>query len=160
MTEKLKKNYKLKHIWIPGQPDRTAIRKIISSLKPSLYPGFGMGGTTYIKFVTHSKYSDINTQEKFLHTKPVHKWLQTNDVTLQFHREVGLSSTTHSHSITQVVVPSWHVMAHGDAREGKWKGNWWMDWVASNLHTTSEHGVSSITTADAHTSAEPTPPPI
>jgi len=28
-----------------------------------------------------------------------------------------------------------------------------MEWVASNLHTTSEHGVSSITTADAHTSA-------
>jgi len=33
------------------------------------------------------------------------------------------------------------------------KGNWRMEWVASTLHTTSEHGVSSITTADAHTSA-------
>ena len=48
---------------------------------------------------------------------------------------------------------SWNVMAHGDAREGKWRGNWRMEWVASTLHTTSEHGVSSITTADAHTSA-------
>jgi hypothetical protein len=28
-----------------------------------------------------------------------------------------------------------------------------MKWVASTLHTTSEHGVSSITTADVHTSA-------
>jgi len=28
-----------------------------------------------------------------------------------------------------------------------------MQWVASTLHTTSEHGVSSITTADTHTSA-------
>jgi len=28
-----------------------------------------------------------------------------------------------------------------------------MEWVASTLHTTSEHCVSSITTADAHTSA-------
>jgi len=28
-----------------------------------------------------------------------------------------------------------------------------MEWVASTLHTTSEHGVSSITTADTHTSA-------
>jgi len=28
-----------------------------------------------------------------------------------------------------------------------------MEWVTSTLHTTSEHGVSSITTADAHTSA-------
>jgi len=44
-------------------------------------------------------------------------------------------------------------MAHGDTREGKWRGNWRMEWVSSTLHTTSEHGVSSITTADAHTSA-------
>ena len=28
-----------------------------------------------------------------------------------------------------------------------------MEWVAGTLHTTSEHGVSSITTADAHASA-------
>jgi len=39
------------------------------------------------------------------------------------------------------------------------------EWVASTLHTTSEHGVSSITTADAHTSAASSrlnwrPPPI
>jgi hypothetical protein len=44
-------------------------------------------------------------------------------------------------------------MVHGDTREGKWRGNWWTEWVASTLHTTSEHGASSITTADAHTSA-------
>jgi len=44
-------------------------------------------------------------------------------------------------------------MAHGDAREGNWRGNWRIHWVASTLHTTSEHGVSSITTAVAHTSA-------
>jgi len=48
---------------------------------------------------------------------------------------------------------SWNVMAHGDAREGKWRGNWRMEWVTSTLHTTSEHSVSSITTADAHNSA-------
>ena len=48
---------------------------------------------------------------------------------------------------------SWSVMAHGDAREEKWRGNWRKEWVASTLHATSEHGVSSITTADAHTSA-------
>ena len=51
------------------------------------------------------------------------------------------------------VESSWNEMAHGAAREGKWKGNWRMEWVASTLHTTSEHGVSSITTADEHTSA-------
>ena len=44
-------------------------------------------------------------------------------------------------------------MAHGDAREVKWKGNWWMEWVANTLHITSEHGVFRITTADAHASA-------
>jgi hypothetical protein len=44
-------------------------------------------------------------------------------------------------------------MAHGDAREGKWRGNWRIEWVASTLHITSEHGVSSITTAVVHTLA-------
>ena len=47
----------------------------------------------------------------------------------------------------------WNLMAHGDAREGKWRGNWRTEWVASTLHTNSEHGVSSITTAVAHISA-------
>jgi len=43
-------------------------------------------------------------------------------------------------------------MSHGDAREGKWRGNWRMELVASTIHTTSERGVSSITTADARNS--------
>jgi hypothetical protein len=43
----------------------------------------------------------------------------------------------------------WHTVTHGRRSE---RGNWPMEWVASTLHTTSEHGVSSITTADAHTS--------
>ena len=42
---------------------------------------------------------------------------------------------------------------HTNAREGKWRENWRMALVASTLHTTSEHGVSTITTADAHNSA-------
>jgi hypothetical protein len=45
------------------------------------------------------------------------------------------------------------MMARGDAWEGKWRGNWQMEWVASALYTTSEHGVSNVTTAGAHTSA-------
>jgi len=44
---------------------------------------------------------------------------------------------------------SWNAMA----RQGKWRGDWRMEWVDCTLHTYSEHGVSSITTADAHTSA-------
>jgi len=60
---------------------------------------------------------------------------------------------TRHQDLLSYVQSSWNVMAHGDAREGKWKGNWRMEWVASTLHTTSGHGVSSTTTADAHTSA-------
>jgi len=55
--------------------------------------------------------------------------------------------------LTLMVESRWNVMAHGDAREGKWRGNWRMELVPSTLNTTSENGVSSITTADAHTSA-------
>ena len=46
----------------------------------------------------------------------------------------------------------WNLVAHGDAREGKWRGNWRMEWVDYS-HATSERGLSSITQADAHTSA-------
>ena len=38
-------------------------------------------------------------------------------------------------------------------KEGKRRGKWQMEWVASTLYTTSGDGVSSITTADVHTSA-------
>ena len=51
-----------------------------------------------------------------------------------------------------MVESSWNVMAHGDAREGKWRGNWRIEWLASTLDTTTEHDVSSITNAVAHTS--------
>ena len=65
-----------------------------------------------------------------------------------------LSTSRKTHRFCkQQVEPCWNVVAHGDAREGKWRGNWRMEWVASTLHTTSKHGVSSITIADAHTSA-------
>jgi len=65
-----------------------------------------------------------------------------------------LQTRVPSYSFTVVQVDSsWNVMAHGDARVGKWRGNWRMEWVASTLYTTSQHGVSSITTADLNTSA-------
>jgi len=51
-----------------------------------------------------------------------------------------------------VVESSSYVMAQGDAREGNWTWNMWMECVASTLHTTSERGVSNITTADEHNS--------
>ena len=58
-----------------------------------------------------------------------------------------------NYACTMFVQTSWNVMAHGDALEAKWRGNWRLEWVASILYTTSEHGVSSITIADAHNSA-------
>jgi hypothetical protein len=67
--------------------------------------------------------------------------------------DVDLVSIPIKTSFTCRVESIWNVMAHGDARVGKWRGNWRMEWVAGTLHTTSEHGVSSITTADATTSA-------
>jgi hypothetical protein len=69
---------------------------------------------------------------------------------------VGVTFSTHAYftrTAKTYLERSWNVMAHGDAREGKWRGNWRMEWISSTLYTTSEHGVSSITTADAHTSA-------
>ena len=86
--------------------------------------------------------------------------LRYRTVTALRYRTVNSSLRLHSW-----VDSSWNVMAHGDAREGKRRGNWRMEWVASTLHTTSEHGVSSITQADAHTSAASSrlnwrPPPI
>jgi hypothetical protein len=53
------------------------------------------------------------------------------------------------HSQYSAVETWWHTVTHG---RGKWRENWQMEWVASTIHTTSEHGVSSITTADAHSS--------
>jgi len=34
-----------------------------------------------------------------------------------------------------VIESSWNVMAHGDAREVKWRGKWRMEWVASRVQT-------------------------
>ena len=42
------------------------------------------------------------------------------------------------------VESSRNVMAHSDAREGKWRENWRMECVASTLHTTWGLGVSSF----------------
>jgi len=44
----------------------------------------------------------------------------------------------------------WHKLTHGMGSEGE---SWWMDLLASTFHTTFEHVVSNIITAEAHTSA-------
>ena len=44
----------------------------------------------------------------------------------------------------------WHTVTHGKGSEGE---KYRMQMVASTLHTTAEHAVSNITTADLHVSA-------
>jgi hypothetical protein len=51
------------------------------------------------------------------------------------------------------VESSWNLMAHGDAGEGKWRGTLANGGGSQYSHSTSEHDVSSITNADAQTSA-------
>ena len=75
------------------------------------------------------------------------------------------NTLSHSDILRNVLDSSWNVMVHSDARGGKWRGNWRMEWVASTLHNTSKRGVSSIAAADAHASAVSSrlnwrPPPI
>jgi hypothetical protein len=71
--------------------------------------------------------------------------VQNNRRTIQWRRPWDHAGLNKQPMAQKAVESSWNVMAHGDAREGKWRGNWRMEWVASTLHTTSEHGVSSIT---------------
>ena len=80
--------------------------------------------------------------------------VRAQHITVSEYIKLGPHQSHELHWAGHIVVDSsWNVMAHGDARERKWRGKWRMEWVASTLHTTSEHGVSSITTADVHTSA-------
>jgi hypothetical protein len=102
-------------------------------------------------------------------TDPKHAWHTHTYIHIQthahIHRHKCRLTKANPYQWAQLVESSWNVMAHGDAREGKWRENWRMEWIANTLHTTSEHGVSNITTADAHTSFASSrlnwrPPPI
>jgi hypothetical protein len=49
----------------------------------------------------------------------------------------NLSSTILFYTAIIQLESSWNGMAHSDAREGRWSGNWRMEWIASTLHTSS-----------------------
>ena len=54
-----------------------------------------------------------------------------------------------------VVESSWNVMAHGDTREEKWRGNKRMEWATSKCHMAAEHRLArAVKTlqADMHSS--------
>ena len=43
-------------------------------------------------------------------------------------------------------------MVHGDARDGKWRGKMWMEWVASNLALDDRAQSIQVLSADPHSS--------
>jgi len=50
----------------------------------------------------------------------------------------------------------WNVMAHGDAPEEKWRGDWRMDCVASKRHMTAEHRLArAVKTLQAEVYSSP-----
>ena len=69
------------------------------------------------------------------------------EVVLLIHIVIAAGLRKHSQTFTKIF------MAYGDTREAKWKEKYRKQRVASTLYTTSEHGLSNITTVDAHTSA-------
>jgi len=55
----------------------------------------------------------------------------------------------------ELVESSWNVMAHGDARVEKWRGNKRMEWVTSKRHMTAAHRLAravQTVQADVHSS--------
>jgi hypothetical protein len=88
-------------------------------------------------------------KKKLLNIKCV-IWFSLYNFCWSYFSEIWIFSEKFKRNLKEIE-SSWNVMAHGDVREEKWRGNWRMECVASTLHTTSEHGLSSISTADAHT---------
>ena len=55
---------------------------------------------------------------------------QCQQVLSRRHDSTGLAACSFTSSVVELVR---NLVAHGDAREGKWRGNWRMEWVASTL---------------------------
>jgi len=102
------------------------------------------------------KYEKAGTVDKHSYHIQPHKRARSCYISLKWTSSITLVSVSkeHGHTVDDFV-GRLQLKCDGTRwrREGKWRGNWRMEWVASTLHTTSEHGVSSITTADAHNSA-------
>jgi hypothetical protein len=57
--------------------------------------------------------------------------------------------------MSEALESSWNVMAHGDAREDKWRGNKRMEWVTTKRYMTAEHRLAQAVQtlqADVHSS--------
>jgi len=132
-------NWTLFHYTLLDQKTSVELHQAFDSLVPIT--------EMFIAITTSSRYWTPITQNHPT-VVPFHQTSSRHSAHLQY--------LAHRNFLCGRAESSWNVMAHGDALEGKWRENWRMEWVASTLHTTSEHGVSSITNADAHTSAAST----
>ena len=129
-------NWTLFHYTLLDQKTSVELHQAFDSLVPIT--------EMFIAITTSSRYWTPITQNHPT-VVPFHQTSSRHSAHLQY--------LAHRNFLCGRVESSWNVMAHGDAREEKLRGNRRMEWVVSTVHTTSEHGVSSITTADAHTSA-------
>jgi hypothetical protein len=122
--------------------------------------------TIYIYIYTHTHthphthtHTHTNTHTYKQTQTHKHTHIQTHKHTYKYtntHTHTNTHTNTHTHTPTPTnkhTQTHTHIQTHINTGEGKWRENWRMEWVASTLHITSEHGKSSITTADAHTSA-------
>jgi hypothetical protein len=87
------------------------------------------GGSTQRKTILGVALSTIKCHKQCPRSKPAHS---------QRRNEKPLAWPSPRRTAKPLAWPSavecvWKLMAYGDAREGKWKGNWRMEWVASTL---------------------------
>ena len=79
------------------------------------------------------------------------RWLSVVLVGLDnSHLKRIISTNCCIHTVVELVR---NLVAHSNAREGKWRGNWRMEWVASTLTPPPNVVYPALLQADAHTSA-------
>jgi hypothetical protein len=110
-------------------------------------------GVYFVKWQLNSVTGDLYSHNTHTHTHTHTRTRFKLDSSI-----LAISSTgylPHALHTSTVVDCVWNVMAHGDAREGKWRGNWRMEWVTIKRHATAEHRlVRAVKTlqADVHSS--------
>ena len=83
-------------------------------------------------------------------------FIKIGEAVLDYNTRTGRMVTPICLPSVHIVESNWNVMAHGDAREEKWRGNKRMEWVTSKRHMTAEHRLArAVQTlqADVHSSA-------
>ena len=113
---------------------RDLLEKLTVSQLVKKYTGF-YGNRRFITGFTSVQHLSLSWSRPIKSTSP-HPSYWRFIVILQFHLRLGLSSGLFLSGLpnkTLYVESGWNLMAHGDARVGKWRGNRRMEWVASTL---------------------------